>query len=608
MSCPSPNTGVQDAVTNKSSEKKKELDYRLHIDRTKPEVDLEGELERLSDEGWVSDEEISARVEARDNMSGIKALELWVKNADGEHRIDKEKVCQEDEDLYTGTKPPCPLHAQTTFKVRKQDIPDGKNTFEARAVEFTGHKAREKETVLIDNTAPAAPRNLKITRTFTNMANVSWDRPPEPPRQSDISGYEYAVTYVGSGKIIWNSVPHTGTPLMSLPPYFDVTILVRTLDAAYNRSIAESANLGGLDEPEPDTDAGPGEDAMEAAENEMLRYDNSASASASLQFTPEFRSAAQQGGRLRGCFTKPNPHTPLGKSRIKYSTIRTRPYTKAQEAWAVRENRPGRFVRIGKPNKVHILDHDPKHPNRTNRYYAPNFHGYVAVRGIGKKSPSKKHEFWIMGVMRDRGKNTLTHGYVSAKALTGSLCEKSLDKQVRFHSKKNVTKDVSLDTLISANKTRINSNEELRVVKLNIEYISEVEGKRSYDRKVKWVRREGANWKGRSKMKPHKKFVRIRNGPLDRAIEILWRREKDRFKPQYMSPKSGWVYGKLYQKKKAPGRVKYGWVDPCWLERGTTRMNVGFKTKSGKKRVVWCPTGGKSATLKEKRRKVKTLK
>jgi hypothetical protein len=136
---------AEDAVTNTTGEQRGQLDYRLHVDRIAPRVTLSGEAADLAATGYWTNPgaTLQATVTATDEGAGIKALELWVRDDNGERQLATQTVCQPDEPA-SGNRPPCPLHAQADFEIPAGAIADGSVRLEARAVEYTGSPARAR--------------------------------------------------------------------------------------------------------------------------------------------------------------------------------------------------------------------------------------------------------------------------------------------------------------------------------------------------------------------------------------------------------------------------------------------------------------------------------
>lgn len=251
---------AEDAVTNTTDEQRGQLvdedldvavgqvvrsehDYRLHVDRIAPKVTLSGEAADLAATGYWTNPgaTLQATVTATDQGAGIKTLELWARDDNGERQLASRTVCQPEEPA-TGNRPPCPLRAQADFEIPAGTIADGSVRLEARAVEYTGRLARARENLFIDTTAPNAPRQVTVRRVLGSLATVTWERPPPPPDSSGISMYEYAVIYAGHSEIVWNRTPYQGVQLTGLPPGVDVQVLVRTIDGVGLASVAASGS------------------------------------------------------------------------------------------------------------------------------------------------------------------------------------------------------------------------------------------------------------------------------------------------------------------------------------------------------------------------------
>ena len=237
----------EDAVTNQTTDRRGQLDYRLHVDRIAPVVTMSGEAARLADTGYWANPgtTLQATVTATDQGAGLKTLELWARDQDGERRLAAEDVCDPDEPA-TGDRPPCPLHATADFDISLSDIADGNVRLEARAVEFTGRIARVRDELYLDTTAPGAPRQVTVRRVLGNLATVTWERPPPPPDTSGISMYEYAVIYPGHSEVVWNRTPYQGVQLTGLPDGVDVQVLVRTIDGVGLPSTPASGHGGAV--------------------------------------------------------------------------------------------------------------------------------------------------------------------------------------------------------------------------------------------------------------------------------------------------------------------------------------------------------------------------
>jgi hypothetical protein len=216
----------------------------LHVDRTAPTVELSGEILQL-DQGWQDPERpITATVSASDNLSGIKAVELWVRDANGrEQLLEREQVCDETA-AYTGDGAPCPLDVVTTFAIDPSRLPDGRNTYFARASEFAGKRARDDLTIDVDNTPPNAPTNLQVAATGIDGATLSWQPGPEPPADAGIS--HYVVTVVVDGvRVTENISPHPYTKIGGIPPGIKVEFLVKAVDRLNRASHGRGASIKG---------------------------------------------------------------------------------------------------------------------------------------------------------------------------------------------------------------------------------------------------------------------------------------------------------------------------------------------------------------------------
>ena len=235
----------EDAVTNATEDRRGQLEYRLHVDRIAPTVTLSGEAGRLADaNAWANPgASLEATVTATDEGAGIRAVELWARDQDGERRLARREICEPVEPAE-GSRPPCPLRAQAAFDVSVGEIADGNVRLEARAIEYTGRLARVREELFLDTTAPGAPRQVTVRRVLGSLATVTWERPPPPPDQSGISMYEYAVVYAGHSEVVWNSTPYQGVQLTGLPEGVDVQVLVRTIDGVGLPSGSASGHAG----------------------------------------------------------------------------------------------------------------------------------------------------------------------------------------------------------------------------------------------------------------------------------------------------------------------------------------------------------------------------
>jgi hypothetical protein len=207
----------------------------MHVDRTPPTVSLEGQLAGL-DDGWQDPSGlVSATVTATDNMSGIKAVELWVRDSQGhESRLDAHTVCDESAD-YSGDGPPCPLQVREPFHIALDRLPDGHNTFFARAIEFTGKRASDHVSVDLDDTPPSAPTQLQIASKGDSTVTLSWQPGPEPP--ADVGIDHYVVTVVVDGVTVKENVsPYPYATIGDIPPGLDVQFLIDAVDGLHRHS------------------------------------------------------------------------------------------------------------------------------------------------------------------------------------------------------------------------------------------------------------------------------------------------------------------------------------------------------------------------------------
>lgn len=207
----------------------RERTIELHVDRTPPSVELTGPITRLADGLQAPDGPFRAVVRARDDRSGVRAVELWVRDAEGSERLlGRQQTCDETA-AYSGEEAPCPLDVWATFDVDPSTLPNGTSTYFARAIEFTGLRARDGLDVELDNTEPAPPTDLRLGGPVTDSATISFTPGPEPDGGAGID--HYVITVVVDGvRTVENVSPHPYATIGGIPPGIDVRFLVRAVD------------------------------------------------------------------------------------------------------------------------------------------------------------------------------------------------------------------------------------------------------------------------------------------------------------------------------------------------------------------------------------------
>jgi len=142
-----------DLVDQTSDDGGTSSEWTTYIDRTQPTVDTTGPLAEAANT-WITPQAMDARVrlEADDEVSGVKSTRLRVADTDGKQLADETtNTCTPQGPVAQ----PCPNAYDHELKLDPDTLPEGKLAFTATATDFVGLASLEKQwSAFLDRTPP----------------------------------------------------------------------------------------------------------------------------------------------------------------------------------------------------------------------------------------------------------------------------------------------------------------------------------------------------------------------------------------------------------------------------------------------------------------------
>jgi hypothetical protein len=235
----------------------RERTIRLHLDSIRPTVELRGDLLDMQGELAAPTQPVTAIVDASDDYSGIAAIELYLRDAQGSERLLRRADTCSATPAYTGAGSPCPLTVVMPFEIMPAEIGEGRHRLIARAVEFTGKTDSHALNADLDLSPPAAPVGLVVrTDPVTDQTTVTFQPGAEPPGSASID--HYVISVVASGIVVSENISqHPYATIGGIPPGLNPMVLVQAVDAFDREGAAAAAVLAQevLEEnPEPNED------------------------------------------------------------------------------------------------------------------------------------------------------------------------------------------------------------------------------------------------------------------------------------------------------------------------------------------------------------------